>query len=163
MKKIAYLTLFVGILLQFYFSSQMPEQVAIHFDANSAPDIWTSNTSTLIIAISCYLFLTLIFAGCAKMFSCMSVEKMNIPNKEYWIQAGRSAEVGNIYDNWFSKLIISSNVFLMIIFYMLMKANQLSQPVIDLRSLYILIGCYAVWTTWLCVELIFKFQKPKSA
>lgn len=158
----AYLTLFIGIALQFYFSSQMPDQIAIHFDTSSAPDIWASKGSTLIIAIVCYLFLTLTFMGCAKVFSSMSVEKMNIPNKEYWVQASHSSEVAHIYENWFSKLAVSSNVFLTVIFYILMKANKLAQPVIDLKTLYIIVGVYAVWTTWLCIDLILKFQKPKA-
>jgi hypothetical protein len=71
----------------------LPERVPTHFGASGAADDWSSRTAAIAFLGASTAGLASMFAALVRWTPRMSVEWMNVPNKQQWIEAGLEDEL----------------------------------------------------------------------
>jgi len=71
----------------------LPDRVPTHFGPSGAPDSWSSRTAAVTFLGAFTVGLAAMFAALARWAPRMSLQWMNIPNKQQWIDAGLEDEL----------------------------------------------------------------------
>ena len=77
----------VFILLQITYYPQMPDNVAIHFNANGQVNGWMQKNVNLILSCLIIVIITSTFVGVPYLLRRISGDLISIPKKEYWLSA----------------------------------------------------------------------------
>ena len=84
------LTLIIGIIVQVYYYSVLPEYVANNYGANGQPNAWLTIDWYLAISMIIYLVNTLIFISVPLMLRKLPLKYVSFSRKEYWLSDGRN-------------------------------------------------------------------------
>jgi uncharacterized membrane protein len=79
----------------FYFYPQLPDQVAMHFDAAGEPDAWSSKLTFIATYIVTVLIMALLFTGSGWLLRRLPDSLINIPNKAFWLAPARREQTFN--------------------------------------------------------------------
>ena len=71
----------------------LPERVPTHFGAGGDADDWSSRTEAVTFLALLTLGMAGLFAALAWWMPRMSMEWVNVPDKQRWIEAGREGEL----------------------------------------------------------------------
>lgn len=90
---IAYLILCaVCVLHALYYSSLLPEHVAIHFNSAGHPDAWGNKIQLITIYFISVGVIAVLCLGFALFAHKVPVSLLNLPNKDYWLAPERKQE-----------------------------------------------------------------------
>lgn len=145
-----------------YFSSlypRLPERMASHFNANGVATAWMPKSGFFVI------FLVVIVAASVPVFlvpksmAKLPNDKINLPNKEYWLAPERRAETIEYLGNqmgWFGCALLA---LLFCAFYNAVAANLRPIHTFDSGSFYVALGAFfAFLIVWL-VRLLSHFAR----
>jgi len=153
----------VGLI---YFSlvyPQLPDPMASHFNASGGATAWMPKSGFF------FLFaFVMVFAGIPvflvpKQLASRSNDKINLPNKEYWLAPERRAETMQylgIQMAWFGCALVA---FLLCGFYFAVSANLKPDHTFDSTSFYIPLGAFLTFSFSLPIRLLSRFGKVPSA
>ncbi|MCW9014185.1 MAG: DUF1648 domain-containing protein [Gammaproteobacteria bacterium] len=156
MKTGIYISLLAGLLAQYYYLPLLPENVAIHFGRGGYADGWASSQTSLIINTAILVLNSTLFLSVPFIFKNLPIKYISFPRREFWLAPERKAHSIKIISNWLLFMGLATNLFLLVIFHLGFRANQLQPPrlnedlFINLLSIY-----FIVLTGW----LIFLFRK----
>ena len=101
----------------------MPENVAIHFNANGQVNGWMQKNMNLIISCLITVVITSTFIGLPSLLKRISGDSINIPNKEYWLSENNKERFIKILSKYLYSIGLATNLFIIFIFDQLYRFN----------------------------------------
>lgn len=143
------------------FTSQLPDLVAVHFDASGRPNGFTTREGCrdfmLLSTLGVPIF---IVAATALLPRLLPASMINIPNREYWLAPERApGSIAFLSEQgiWFGCILVA---FLADVDWMLVKANALSPPAFPnspfIATLMVFFCAVAFWA----IRLFKRFRRP---
>jgi uncharacterized membrane protein len=140
----------------------LPAKVAVHFNANSAPDRWVSREEygifALLFVIGLPLTLFAIMAGLPRLTSGKGL----IPNNEYWFADERKQQTEDFLLQHSSWLGTMTAAVLYGIHILLTRANELDPPKLSTDRFLIMIFFYLCGLAWWTTAFFRHFQKSRD-
>jgi uncharacterized membrane protein len=154
--------LVVFAVLVFNSIGDLPDNVAIHFDASSAPDRWVSrgeyDVLVFLFLIALPLILFALMAGLPRLIRGKGL----IPNNEYWFADERRRQTESFllqHSSWLGAMtaavIYGTHV-------LVMRANELDPPKLSTDRFLIMILFYLCGLLWWTTAFLRHFQKAKD-
>jgi uncharacterized membrane protein len=140
----------------------LPAKVAVHFDANSAPDKWVSGEEygifALLFVIGLPLILFAIMAGLPRLTSGKGL----IPNSEYWFAEERKQQTESFllqHSSWLGTMtaavIYGTHV-------LVLRANELDPPRLSTDRFLIMMFFYLCGLAWWTTAFLRHFQNSRK-
>lgn len=137
-----------------YYYPNLPEKVAVHFNAFGEPDNWASKRSYLIFQIILLVFTALVTFGLPLLLKKLPASAINIPHKDYWLAPERQRETFSILQRKFEWFGVGLCALIISINQLAIRANLLGQN-LPAASWYIL-GAFllfvVLWSIRLCKD-----------
>jgi uncharacterized membrane protein len=149
MARRAFVLLLIAAVLQaVYYTPQLPETMASHFDAEGIPDGWSSKPVFLALYFAVLGMTVLIFAVLPAGLAHIPERWLSLPNKQYWwAPERRAATVAFIRGRMLA--LGAANVALAVFIHQLViDANLMPEPRLSgaaFWALAIYAGYVAVW------------------
>jgi uncharacterized membrane protein len=156
----ALLVVFAGLI--FNSLGNLPAKLAVHFDANSAPDGWVSREEYGIFALLFLIGLPLILFAVMAGLPRLTGGKGLIPNNEYWFADERKQQTESFLLRHSSWLGTMTAAVLYGIHVLLMRANELDPPKLSTDRFLIMIVFYLCGLAWWTVAFLRHFQKSTN-
>jgi serine/threonine protein kinase len=134
------LALLYGGLLVFLFNTigQMPQRVAIHFNAEGWPDNWASRETHLLWIALFPPGLTALFLGLARLIPRFP-RLANLPRRDYWLAPERRALTATLVRRWLLWLAGLMTVFFGALHWLVLQANTLQAPRLATAPLLVIV------------------------
>jgi uncharacterized membrane protein len=152
----------VFAVLIFNSIGDLPAKVAVHFDANSAPDRWVSREQYGIFALLFLIGLPLILVAVMAGLPPLTGGKGLIPNNEYWFADERKQQTKSFllqHSSWLGTMtaavIYGTHV-------LVMRANELYPPKLSTDRFLIMIFFYLGGLGWWTIAFLRHFQKSAN-
>ena len=156
------LTLIIGIIVQVYYYSVLPEYVANNYGAHGQPNAWMTKDWNLTISIIIYLVNTLIFISVPLMLRKLPLKYLSFPGKEYWLSDERKNKNIPLIAEWMYFLGVMTNIFIILISHLVYMAN-ISTPVRLNEDIFFTIVIIYVLILLMWMVLLFKkFNRTTS-
>jgi uncharacterized membrane protein len=144
-----------------FLSQQLPELVAIHFDASGRPNGFTTREGCRdFMLLSTLGAPLLIVIATALVPRLLPASMINIPHREYWLAPERARDSLAFLSEqgvWFGCILV---VFLANVDLMLVKANGVSPPAFPsspfLATLVVFFCAVALWA----MRMFKRFRRP---
>lgn len=107
-----------------YYYTQLPDEVAVHFDIHVEPDNWSSKGAAIASYILIVVLMSALFAGLGPLLRKSDPKYINIPNKNYWLAPERRAESIQAMIDMMVWIGIATNVMLIGVFHLMFEANM---------------------------------------
>lgn len=137
-----------------YYYPNLPEKVAVHFNAFGEPDKWASKRSYLVFQIILLVFTAVITFGLPLLLKKLPASATNIPNKAYWLAPERRNRTFSILQKRFEWFGVGLCALMISINQLAIRANLLDQNLAAV-SWYVL-GAFLlfviVWSVRLCKD-----------
>jgi uncharacterized membrane protein len=145
----------IFILLQLLYYSQLPDNIAIHFNAVGEVDGWMPKSLNLMLSCLIIFIVTLSFGGIPYILKNISPDMINVPKKEYWLNGNNKDRLVTILSSHLYFIGLTTNLFLVVLFHQLYEFNIRA---IDKVSVVIMIP-YGVFLLGLMVHLFIRLNK----
>lgn len=149
----------VGLLYFSFLYPQLPDPMASHFNANGAATAWMPKSGffllILVVTLASGVPIFVVPLSMAKL----SNDKINLPNKEYWLAPERHAETIRYLGmkmGWFGCALLA---FLLCALYIAAAANLRPDHTFDSGSFYIALGAFFVFLVFWLVRLLSHFAR----
>ena len=124
--------------------SQLPQQMATHFDASGHPNGWMSRSSAVVFQGCIGLILPLIIAAVFFTVRFVSPDLIRIPRRDFWFAPERRAETYaylSCRGFWLASLLV---VLQGVVWYQLIEANARNIPQLSTSGLSVVLGVFGV-------------------
>ncbi len=118
----------VGIAQNAWYWSQLPEQVATHFDLNGKPDAWMSKTPAVLMMCFFQLGLPLFLLGTSTLTSWLPSSMINIPHRDYWLHPERRVSTLAFVALIMNSMAVLVSTFIMALNHLTFIANRDGAP-----------------------------------
>ena len=161
----ASLVIFVSLLVVFSLLTlnsigDLPDKIAVHFDANGAADGWTSRETYRVFALLALSGLPLLLVWIMGGLPRLTKGRGQIPDYEYWFAGDRQQLTQNFllqHACWLGTLTVA------VIYGMhlsIMRANSISPPSLAMDRLLTMIFIYLFGLVWWMAAFLRHFKKP---
>jgi len=140
----------------------LPTKVAVHFNANSAPDRWVSREEYGIFALLFVVGLPLVLFAIMAGLPRLTNGKGLIPNNEYWFADERKQETESFLLQHSSWLGTMTAAVLYGIHVLLTRANELNPPKLSTDRFLMMIFIYLCGLAWWTTAFFRHFQKSSD-
>jgi uncharacterized membrane protein len=152
----------VGLLYFSFLYPQLPDPMASHFNASGAATAWMPKsgffTLILIVTLAAALPVFLVPRSMAKL----SNDKINLPNKEYWLAPERRAETIQYFGiqmGWFGCALLA---LLLSGLYIAVAANFRPDHHFDSGFFYVVLGAFLAFVIVWLVRLLSHFGRARQ-
>ena len=152
----------VFAVLIFNSIGDLPAKVAVHFDANSAPDGWVSREEYGIFALLFLIGLPLILFAVMAGLPRLTGGKGLIPNSEYWFADERKQQTESFLIQHASWLGTMTVAVIYGVHVLIMRANELNPPKLSTDRFLITIVFYLCGLAWWTTAFLRHFQKSTN-
>jgi uncharacterized membrane protein len=152
----------VFAVLVFSSIGYLPAKVAVHFNANSAPDRWVSREEYGIFALLFVIGLPLVLFAIMVGLPRLTSGKGFIPNNEYWFADERKQQTESFLLQHSSWLGTMTAAVLYGIHLLLTRANELEPPKLSTDRFLIMIFLYLCGLAWWTTAFFRHFQKLRD-
>jgi hypothetical protein len=149
----------VGLLYFSFLYPQLPDPMASHFNASGAATAWMPKSGFFmliaVVALAASMPVFIVPRSIAKLPN----DKINLPNKEYWLAPERRDETLQYFGNqmgWFGCALLA---FLFCGLYNAVAANFRPDHHFDSGSFYIELGAFLAFITFWLVCLLSHFAR----
>jgi uncharacterized membrane protein len=151
------LTIGIGLGLQVWYWPQLPERIAVHFNAKGQPDSWASRLNATILSVSLLVLIPLFFVGIGQVIRWLPSSMINLPHREFWLAPGRRDETLRWITCWMLWFSFGLAVFLVGINHLTFIANRDAQPLADAWS-WVAVGAFLFVTLAHILLMIRRFN-----
>lgn len=163
MKKLPfYLYVFLlGVALSqaVYYYPVMPDWMASHFAGSGKADNWMAKEFFMTIHAIVMIGMIGIFIVMPWSFEKLRIEKMNLPNRDYWLAPERKDIVYQYLRTslcWFG---VANMILMLGAFQLVFKANLEPNPVLNNKIFLIFLGSYFVFVIIWLITFFRRFHK----
>jgi len=163
MRKILIAAFVANLILTAVSLAVLPDQVAIHFGGGGAPDSWASKefNASIFLVLEAPFFLLFYFAHL--MTRGTPGKFLNIPNKDYWLEATNRAVLERRFGNFMAEFGVAIFVFFFCISLLALQAN-LNEPVrLNVTAVMVVLLTFIIYTLLWLVRLLQGLRVPPSA
>lgn len=161
-KKILILSCVIAVVMSFFYYTQLPEKVAVHFNSAGIADGWASRTVNLLTWVFLYLFMSSMYLLLPRLIKNMPVKYVGMPNKGYWLSPERVDSTVKTLSNFLSWFGVGMNIFLMSIEAFSFKANIYNFYALNVNIIRDLIIAFFCFTVFWIIKLYLTFKLPKD-
>lgn len=152
--------LVIGLSHVAYYHPQLPERVAIHFNAQGEPDGFASRNVHSLLMVGLQLGMAGLLVGTGFLVRVMPISMVNVPNRDYWLAPERKSEsVARISRNMIG-LAIGTQLFLVGMNHI---STLINLGIPAMGWFWPLLGAYLVFVTGFCWWMNRSFQLPSDA
>ena len=141
---------------------RLPGVVASHFDARGVPNGWQPKPAFFGVLVVVSVVVAVIGFAIPKMIAVLPPQRINLPNKNYWLAPERLAETTaflNAHFAWFTCALFLFNV---LVFDYAIQINLHPQnPPSPARFWYILAAFLVFVIVW-TIPMLAKFLRPRQ-
>jgi uncharacterized membrane protein len=160
------LLIFVSLLVIFNFLAlnsigDLPDKVAIHFDANGAADNWTTRETYRVFALLSLAGLPLLLVWIMAGLPRLTKGRGQIPDCEYWFSGDREKPTEEFllqHASWLGTLTVA------VIYGMhisIVRANAISPPLLATDRVLTMVFGYLIGLVWWTAAFLRHFKKQK--
>lgn len=154
----ALLALYAAIHFPSYYS-QLPDVVASHFNGRGVANGWQTKPGFFTVFVSVSVLAAVIGFGFPRIISAMPPQRINLPNKQYWLAPDRLVETQAFLNNYFAWFGCAVFLIIILTFDYAIKSNLNPQNRPDIsRMWYILAGFLAFVVVWI-IRLLTRFLR----
>ncbi len=162
MKLLLFVSLIIGLLLQFYYFNNMPAEVAHNFGEKGAPNSWLTKDAYILFSSLSLLGCSLIFLLIDTLLKKVPAKYINFPYKNYWLTEQRRPDAFKRMAKWTDFFGIILNMFLLMTFFLVFQANMVNPPQLNnslfFTSLLLFLSVTIVWI----ISLYISFKPPQD-
>ena len=152
------LLLIAGVQIAHYYPL-MAMKMASHFDATGRANGWMPREGFFITYLLVLALLSLVFILVPKLLLWIPDSLINLPNKHYWLAAGRRVQTGKIIERYMGTAGNLTIVFLICVFQMVFVANLEKQSRLP-GFMWLLIAVFLFLMVIWSVRFIRAFRLP---
>ena len=137
----------------------LPAQVAVHFDANNAPNGWLTREQYGFYVLLALVGLPLILFGTMAGLPHLTGGKGQIPNHDYWFAAERKQQTRNYlleHSSWLGTMTVAVIYGLHVI---VLRANELSPPKLASDRVLTMTFVYSCGLVWWAFTFFRHFHR----
>jgi uncharacterized membrane protein len=123
---LAGLGILLAVELAFYLP-QLPDPLATHFDFEGTASGWSSKFGFVVSALVLAALFAALFAG-AGHIGKVPDRFINLPNKDYWLAAGRREATMASLTGWLRWILLTTSAFIVLAFCLALRANLATPP-----------------------------------
>lgn len=153
-----------GVVQAAWYYPQLPQEIAVHFGGNGAPNRWGSTAGYFAISLGIMLMLG-VLAFWAPMSKALEnpghrLFRPRIPYRDYWLADDRRAQTIAWLETGYRWMFALSLVLVLLVNELVMRANLATPVVLDSGTIWLLLLFYfALVVVWL-VMFLRRFKKP---
>lgn len=148
-----------GLVQHAWYWQQSPNRVATHFDIHGKPDNWMDKTSATLLILAVQLGLPLLLVGTAALIESIPNSLINIPHREYWLQADRRSQSLAYVRRLVTWIAVLASVFMMLVSHLVYVANRTGNN-LQLGWLIPTLVLYLIMVLGLVGRLLWRFRLP---
>lgn len=154
----------VGCFLSIrWLDATLPERVVRHFGPGGHADGWTTRSAHTVSFIVISLFFSSFVIGIVYVMRFLPPDVLNVPNAKYWRAPEHfreACEFLSLQAFWIGAL---SAVWCALFNYLVVRANRLSPPVLDVQLVGLVTTCYvAIVVAWLMLAVRHFYKKSSK-
>ena len=161
--KLIYVLLAAAGLLYFSFLyPQLPDPMASHFNASGAVTAWTPKSGFFILITIVTLAASVPVFLVPRAMAKLPNDKINLPNKEYWLAPERRAETMGylgVQMGWFGSALLA---LLLCDLYNAVAANFRPDHHFDFVSFYVVLGAFLAFIIVWLIRLLSHFARVRG-
>jgi uncharacterized membrane protein len=156
------LMIVVGLSLQLWYWPQLPERLAIHFDAQGIPNDWMDKLPATLLSAGLVALLPFCFVGISQITRWLPSSLINLPYREYWLAPERRDESLRWMMGWMMWFAVAITIFVVVLNHLTFIANRDSQP-LSAGWFWGVLGAFLFSTFLQVIIMIRRFYKPTSS
>jgi uncharacterized membrane protein len=158
--KTVWLLLLLCVLAQWiHFFPLMPPVMASHFGGDGRPNGWMPRGGFFAMQIFIALLLHGIFLGVPALLRGVPSERINLPNRDYWLVPERRAEALDRFQDWFRLFGCVMFGFMVAVSQLALQANLKREPLPSAPIWAMLAGIFLFLPFWF-FRLYRSFRVP---
>ena len=161
MKMILFLSLLIGLTLQYYYFDNLPLEVAHNFGKDGLANSWLTRGAYILFSSLSLIGCSLIFLFIDRVLKNVPARYVSFPYKDYWLTEQRRTDAFKRMAKWTDFFGILINIFLINTFFLVFQANQLDPPQLDNSLFLITLVVFLVITALWTIALYIKFRPPQ--
>jgi uncharacterized membrane protein len=138
----ALLLFFLGQTL--YYSPQLPERIASHFNFHGEPDAWMSKSGFFTFQFGLLAFVCGLFFCISYFLPKMPRSLINLPNKDYWLAPERRAETFRVLRDKIETFQIPLLILFVILNQLTIRANLTGENLSS--ASWLVLGAFLLYT-----------------
>jgi hypothetical protein len=140
-------------------AADLPAMVAARFDASGAASGLMSRESYRNTILSLFGFTAISIAAVFAFIPKLPSSSINLPNRDYWLDASRRTDTMNSLTVWGLVLGVWTMLLIAAIHYVLVHAHRQIPPQLDNTYMWIPVAIYMLIVTAMSVWLILRFKR----
>jgi len=150
----------LGIAEMYIFYPQMPERMAVHFNATGAADGWGPKDGFFKAMGIPFAILAILFGTLPLFLKRLPDALINLPNREYWLAPERRDETMSRLAGLLLLLITLTLLMMDGILYLCFRANQGAAVGIPAGLLWAMIGGFVISSGAAVIYILLRFRRP---
>jgi len=160
-KRILLLICAIGIACCAIYYQNLPDIVAVHFNAKGWPDSQSSKMLNLLISAGAHIFLTALFLALPLLINKLPVSLINLPHPEFWLTPERKKATIIELKNRLIDFCIVLNLFFIALNYLTYLANR-SRPVrLNLEAFFLVFAVFLALTAIWLIKFYRRFSQKE--
>ena len=151
-----------GLLMAAYYYPQMPERMASHFAADGRPNGWQPREAFFLIMLVVGALSAIISFFAPWRIASQPNERINLPNRDYWLAAERRAQTMNYvaaFMAWFGCGVL---FVLICATFLALQANLAPDRHFNSQALLLVLVAFLISLMVSLIRFIRHFQKDAS-
>jgi uncharacterized membrane protein len=140
---------------------QLPQRMASHFGASGMPNGWMSKSAFFVVYALIIGVAALVGYLVLRSIAKKSPERINLPNKKYWLASERRAETLAFFERYFAWYSCVLLLILVLAMGLAIQANFTSPPRMATGPIVSVIAGFVVFNVAWVVQLMRHFSNPR--
>lgn len=140
---------------------QLPQRMASHFGASGMPNGWMSKSAFFVVYALILGVAALVGYLVPRSIAKKPPERINLPNKEYWLAPERRAETLAFFERYFAWYSCVLLLILVLAMGLAIQANFTSPPRMATGPIVSVIAGFVVFNVAWVVQLMRHFSNPR--
>ena len=137
----------------------LPEKVASHFDGMGRPNGFQSKDGFVALSASMLVTTIVLFGGLGALFRRIPSKWFNLPNRDYWLAPERRDETMESISGQMEWFGAASLALYLVVIQRVLETNLTSEPRLDSRSLFVILGIYLLFTGVWIARFLWRFRR----